>query len=85
MSALSIKHLTKSIKSRQIVRDVSLEINSGEIVGLLGPNGAGKTTSFHMIIGLIASDEGTISLNGTEINQLPMDKRAKMGLGYLPQ
>ena len=85
MSTLSIRHLTKSFKSRQIVRDVSLDINSGEIVGLLGPNGAGKTTSFHMIIGLISSDEGSIFLNGREISQLPMDKRARMGLGYLPQ
>lgn len=85
MSLLSVRHLTKSFKSRKIVRDVSLDINSGEIVGLLGPNGAGKTTSFHMIIGLISSDEGSIHLNGIDISRLPMDKRAKMGLGYLPQ
>lgn len=67
------------------MRDVSLEINSGEIVGLLGPNGAGKTTSFHMTIGLIPCDQGEIYLDDQEISKLPMDKRAKMGLGYLPQ
>jgi lipopolysaccharide export system ATP-binding protein len=85
MSRLAVNHLSKSFKSRQVVRDVSLEINSGEIVGLLGPNGAGKTTSFHMIIGLIASDEGEILLDKDEISLLPMDVRARMGLGYLPQ
>jgi lipopolysaccharide export system ATP-binding protein len=67
------------------VRDVSLSINSGEIVGLLGPNGAGKTTSFHMIVGLIPCDSGNIYLNNVEISQLPMDRRARLGLGYLPQ
>ena len=85
MSLLSVQHLTKSYKSRQVVRDVSLEINSGEIVGLLGPNGAGKTTSFHMIIGLISCDQGDIYLDDAEISRLPMDVRSKMGLGYLPQ
>lgn len=85
MSTLSIRHLTKTIRSRPIVRDVSLTINSGEIIGLLGPNGAGKTTSFHMILGLIPCDQGTIQLNNHEISHLPMDKRARMGLGYLPQ
>jgi len=67
------------------VRDVSITVNSGEIVGLLGPNGAGKTTSFHMIVGLIPCDKGNIFINGKEISHLPMDKRARMGLGYLPQ
>jgi lipopolysaccharide export system ATP-binding protein len=85
MSTLSARHLTKSFKRRVIVRDVSLIINSGEIVGLLGPNGAGKTTSFYMLIGIIPCDQGTIYLNKTEISTLPMDKRARLGLGYLPQ
>lgn len=85
MSILSIRHLTKSFKKRQIVRDVSLTINSGEIIGLLGPNGAGKTTSFYMVIGIIPCDYGSIYLNNQEIGNLPMDKRARLGLGYLPQ
>ncbi|OGT78800.1 MAG: LPS export ABC transporter ATP-binding protein [Gammaproteobacteria bacterium RIFCSPLOWO2_02_FULL_52_10] len=85
MSILSVRHLTKSFKKRQIVRDVSLLINSGEIIGLLGPNGAGKTTSFYMIIGIIPCDQGSIYLNNREISALPMDKRARLGLGYLPQ
>lgn len=85
MSILSIRHLTKSFRKRRIVKDVSLSINSGEIIGLLGPNGAGKTTSFHMVIGLIPCDEGTIYLNDDEISSLSMDKRARLGLGYLPQ
>ncbi|MBF8268652.1 MAG: LPS export ABC transporter ATP-binding protein [Gammaproteobacteria bacterium] len=85
MSILSVRHLTKSFKQRQIVRDVSLLINSGEIIGLLGPNGAGKTTSFYMIIGIIPCDQGSIFLNHREISNLPMDQRARLGLGYLPQ
>ena len=85
MSTLSVRHLTKSFKKRQIVRDVSLTINSGEIIGLLGPNGAGKTTSFYMIIGIMPCDQGSIYLNNQEISHLPMDKRARLGLGYLPQ
>jgi len=85
MSTLSVRHLTKSFKKRQIVRDVSLTINSGEIIGLLGPNGAGKTTSFYMIIGIIPCDQGSIYLNNREISHLSMDRRARLGLGYLPQ
>lgn len=85
MSILSVRHLTKSFKKRQIVRDVSLNISSGEIIGLLGPNGAGKTTSFYMIIGLVPCDQGAIYLDNREISALPMDKRARLGLGYLPQ
>ena len=85
MSVLSVRHLTKSFRSRQVVKDISLTVHSGEIVGLLGPNGAGKTTSFHMIVGLISSDEGTIHINKKEISNLPMDERSHMGLGYLPQ
>ena len=85
MSVLAARHLSKKFRAREVVRDVSLSVNGGEIVGLLGPNGAGKTTSFHMIVGLIPPDNGTIHLNDEEIGLLPMDKRARMGLGYLPQ
>lgn len=85
MGVLSARHLSKSFRSRQVVKDVSLNVHSGEIVGLLGPNGAGKTTSFHMIVGLIPSDAGTIHLNNEEISNLPMDRRSFLGLGYLPQ
>ncbi len=85
MSVLSVEHISKSFRARQVVRDVSLTVQDGEIVGLLGPNGAGKTTSFHMIVGLLHCDAGTIHLNNTDISALPMDRRARMGLGYLPQ
>ena len=85
MSALVARHLSKSFRSRKVVRDVSIEVTSGEVVGLLGPNGAGKTTSFHMIVGLIPADEGTILLDGEDVTTLPIDQRARLGLGYLPQ
>ena len=77
--------LAKSYGNRPIVRDVSLSVRRGEAVGLLGPNGAGKTTVFYMITGLVASDRGTISLDGVDITRLPMYQRARLGLGYLPQ
>jgi lipopolysaccharide export system ATP-binding protein len=85
MSTLSVRHISKSFRSRQVVRDVSLGVHSGEIVGLLGPNGAGKTTSFHMIVGLIPCDDGAILLDELDITNLTMDRRARLGLGYLPQ
>ena len=85
MSVLAASHLSKQFRRRQVVRDVSLSVQSGEIVGLLGPNGAGKTTSFHMIVGLIPCDAGGIALNDVDITHLPMDRRARLGLGYLPQ
>ncbi|HIF50642.1 MAG TPA: LPS export ABC transporter ATP-binding protein [Thiotrichaceae bacterium] len=85
MSILSVRHLSKSYRSRKVVSDVSLTIQSGETIGLLGPNGAGKTTSFYMIVGLVASDDGTIHLNNREISRLSMDERSHLGLGYLPQ
>ncbi|NKB36261.1 MAG: LPS export ABC transporter ATP-binding protein [Gammaproteobacteria bacterium] len=85
MSVLSSRHLSKSFRKRTVVHDVSITVESGEIVGLLGPNGAGKTTSFHMIVGLIPCEKGTIHLNDNEISHMPMDQRANMGLGYLPQ
>ena len=85
VSTLSTEGLTKQYKGRQVVKDVSLEIHSGEIVGLLGPNGAGKTTCFYMIVGLVPMDGGTIRLDQTDIGKLPMHQRARLGLGYLPQ
>ncbi len=85
MSLLSVQHLTKSYRARQVVKDVSLEVAGGEIVGLLGPNGAGKTTSFRMIVGLISHDNGEIKLNGADITNLATEERARLGLGYLPQ
>jgi len=77
--------LAKSYKRRPVVRGVTLTVRRGEAVGLLGPNGAGKTTVFYMIIGLIAADQGTISLDGADITHLPMYQRARLGIGYLPQ
>ena len=85
MSVLSALHLAKQYKSRQVVKDVTFQVTSGEVVGLLGPNGAGKTTSFYMIVGLIPCDQGTIMLSGHEVTHHPMYKRAQLGLGYLPQ
>src|SRR6476620_9780768 len=77
--------LVKRYGKRTVVNHVSVEVKQGEIVGLLGPNGAGKTTTFYMVVGLIKPDEGTVFLNDTDITKLPMYKRAKMGIGYLPQ
>ncbi|NRQ43367.1 LPS export ABC transporter ATP-binding protein [Rheinheimera sp. YQF-2] len=82
---LVASHLAKSYKGRQVVKDVSLEVNAGQIVGLLGPNGAGKTTTFYMIVGLVPSDKGTISLNDKDITFDPIHARARQGIGYLPQ
>jgi len=75
----------KSYRKRAVVRDVSITVQRGEAVGLLGPNGAGKTTTFYMIVGLVQPDAGTISLDGADITQLPMYRRARLGIGYLPQ
>jgi len=82
---LKAQHLMKSYSGRKVVKDVSLEVNTGEIVGLLGPNGAGKTTSFYMIVGLIKPNGGSIHLEGTDITKYPMYKRAQNGIGYLAQ
>lgn len=82
---LKAHQLAKQYKSRPVVKNVSLNVTSGEVVGLLGPNGAGKTTSFYMIVGLITCDEGSIFLGETDLTHYPMHKRAQMGLGYLPQ
>jgi lipopolysaccharide export system ATP-binding protein len=77
--------LAKRYRARQVVKDVSLRVQSGEVVGLLGPNGAGKTTSFNLMVGLIPCDSGSIFLNNQDITDFPMDRRARLGLGYLPQ
>ncbi|MDG2343784.1 MAG: LPS export ABC transporter ATP-binding protein [Flavobacteriales bacterium] len=82
---LRTENINKSYKGRQVVNNVSVQLKKGEIVGLLGPNGAGKTTSFYMIVGLIKPEKGAVFLNDKEITQTPMFKRAKMGIGYLPQ
>lgn len=85
MSELIVENLRKAYKSRTVVQDISLTIHSGEVVGLLGPNGAGKTTSFYMLVGLVPLDAGRILLNAEDISKMPIHKRAKMGLSYLPQ
>lgn len=85
MSLLTAQNLAKQYRRRQVVRDVSLHVNSGEVVGLLGPNGAGKTTSFYMIVGLILCDDGVIKLDEQDLTRYPMHRRAQLGLGYLPQ
>lgn len=85
MAVLKAQHLAKSYKSRQVVRDVSLSIESGQIVGLLGPNGAGKTTCFYMIVGLIGADQGRVLIDQQDVTHLPMHGRARAGIGYLPQ
>jgi len=85
MSLLRAENLRKRYKGRSVVQDVALEVSSGEVVGLLGPNGAGKTTCFYMIVGLIAVDAGRIELDGTELTHLPIHRRARLGISYLPQ
>lgn len=85
MHALNVSHLNKQYHGRQVVKDVSLGIKTGEIVGLLGPNGAGKTTSFYLIVGLINCDQGQVFLDSQDITYLPMHTRAQLGIGYLPQ
>ena len=82
---LVARHLSKSYKGRTVVKDVSLAFNRREAIGLLGPNGAGKTTSFYMITGLVTPDSGQILLDGQDVSQLPMYRRARLGIGYLPQ
>ena len=85
MSELRSQKLRKRYKSRTVVQDVSLEVSSGEVVGLLGPNGAGKTTCFYMIVGLIPVDAGSIHLDSRELTHLPIHRRARLGISYLPQ
>ncbi|NTS75891.1 LPS export ABC transporter ATP-binding protein [Catenovulum sp. SM1970] len=85
MAVLKASHLAKSYKNRQVVQDVSLEVQSGQIVGLLGPNGAGKTTTFYMVVGLVNADKGEVHLDDVDMSLLPMHERARLGVGYLPQ
>jgi len=85
MSELIVNGLKKRYKSRQVVKNVSLDVSSGEVVGLLGPNGAGKTTSFYMMVGLVPLDGGSIRLDGEELSRLPIHRRSRLGLSYLPQ
>ena len=85
MSRLQVEGLAKRFRSRQVVKDLSLEVSSGEVVGLLGPNGAGKTTAFYMIVGLVPRDAGRILLDDVDVSRLPVHRRARLGLGYLPQ
>jgi lipopolysaccharide export system ATP-binding protein len=85
VSTLRALGLSKTFRKRTVVKDLSVEISSGEVVGLLGPNGAGKTTAFYMIVGLIPCDGGQIELDGRDVTRLPMHARARLGLGYLPQ
>jgi lipopolysaccharide export system ATP-binding protein len=85
MSTLVATHLAKSYNKRQVVKDVSLTVHAGEVVGLLGPNGAGKTTTFYMIVGLVPNDKGSITLNDIDLSHEPMHVRARQGIGYLPQ
>jgi lipopolysaccharide export system ATP-binding protein len=85
MSVLKAEGLAKSYRSRQVLRDLTLQITSGEVVGLLGPNGAGKTTAFYMMVGLIPCERGNIFLDQRDLSKLPMHRRAQLGMGYLPQ
>ena len=85
MATLCTDNLTKSYGGRTVVRNVSLEVNSGEVVGLLGPNGAGKTTTFYMTVGLTSPDSGAVTLDGTDVTRDPMYVRARKGIGYLLQ
>ncbi|WP_406665866.1 LPS export ABC transporter ATP-binding protein [Gallaecimonas sp. GXIMD1310] len=85
MAVLKAQHLAKSYKRRQVVKDVSLEVKTGQIVGLLGPNGAGKTTTFYMVVGLVLADKGQIFIDERNLSLEPMHERARAGIGYLPQ
>ena len=85
MSELIIQNIKKTYKKNSVVKDISLRISSGEVVGLLGPNGAGKTTSFYMIVGLITSEHGTIKIDSHDLTKMPIHNRAKLGISYLPQ
>ena len=85
VSRLDVQHLRKAYGKRQVVKDVSLSVLNGEVVGLLGPNGAGKTTSFYMIVGLVRADAGQITIDGQHVEHMPIHRRARLGLSYLPQ
>jgi len=85
MAVLSVQNLQKTYNKNQVVKDISLNVDSGEIVGLLGPNGAGKTTSFYMIVGLVAADHGQIKIDQKDLTRMPIHLRSKLGISYLPQ
>lgn len=85
MSKLSAEGLAKRYRSRQVVKDISMDVARGEVVGLLGPNGAGKTTAFYMMVGLVPCDKGRVVIDGQDVTRLPVHRRARLGLGYLPQ
>ena len=85
MAELIIQNLRKSYKNKVVVKDISLNVKSGEVVGLLGPNGAGKTTSFYMIVGLVAAENGTIKIDQNDLTKMPIHNRSKIGISYLPQ
>ena len=85
LARLEARHLRKAYGSRKVVKDVSLEVAEGEVVGLLGPNGAGKTTSFYMIVGLVRADAGEILIDGRSVEHMPIHRRSRLGLSYLPQ
>ena len=85
LARLEARHLRKAYGSRKVVKDVSLEVAEGEVVGLLGPNGAGKTTSFYMIVGLVRADAGEIAIDGRSVEHMPIHRRSRLGLSYLPQ
>jgi len=85
VSILSAESLAKRYRTRWVVNDVSLRVESGEVVGLLGPNGAGKTTCFYMVVGLVGADRGRILLDNSDLTALPIHARARLGIGYLPQ
>ena len=84
-SRLEARHLRKSYGGRKVVQDVSLAVDKGEVVGLLGPNGAGKTSSYYMIVGLVRADGGEISIDGSPVEHMPIHRRSRLGLSYLPQ
>jgi lipopolysaccharide export system ATP-binding protein len=85
MAELIIQNLRKSYKNKVVVKDISLNVKTGEVVGLLGPNGAGKTTSFYMIVGLVSAENGTIKMDQKELTRMPIHNRSKIGISYLPQ
>ena len=85
MSILSAERLKKKYKLKEVVKDISFDLKSGEVAGLLGPNGAGKTTAFYMVVGLVDADKGKVMLDGKDVTALPMHQRARLGIGYLPQ
>ena len=85
MTVLTVQNLQKTYNKNKVVKDISLVVDSGEIVGLLGPNGAGKTTSFYMIVGLVAADHGQIKIDQKDLTKMPIHVRSRLGISYLPQ